>query len=123
MQLPLRTILLLAVVAFVAVRGCESSRPEPVGPDAGDVAAIAEQAMEAYGRLCADEFAASAADPAETSTGHGERLLERTEAARKAAFQPLADAAEKALGGDRYTPEKAAAFDRAVAEGYRRASR
>lgn len=116
----LKTIALIGLVAFVVFRGCdEGDSPTPDGKPA-DV--VAEEAGEAYLRLCADAYEASAADPAGDSNGHGERLLETTAAARVAALQPVADAAESILGGDKYTPDKAAAFDRAVAQGLRRAA-
>src|SRR5690606_23376956 len=120
MKIDLQTVVLLGVVAFLAMRGCEPANPPGPGPEPTEpVDGVAEDAAQAYLAALAEASERSAADPAATSVEHGERLHAATERARKAAFAPYNAAADRVLGGDRYTPEKAAEFDAAAAKGFR----
>jgi hypothetical protein len=110
-----------------------------VGPDPGPspdgmakVADASEAAGETYLRMLADEHEKVAATPPGDEISYGRSLNADSKAARLAAFKPVNELGKELLSGTdkdaagketpRYSPEKAAAFSRAVASGLRRAA-
>lgn len=126
MTIDLRTLLLVALIAFLAFRGCDRSPPAP-GPEPGDLSPreSAAESLDQYGERLAEVYvaAATAIDTGEVASDTDlYRFTKITQAAREEAFRTFDAASEHSIPDGKWDRDQAAQaeqFCRQAAAGFR----